>query len=197
MRKGEREQFDFLLTEIVANGLRDQDRLDGASNYVIWKAKISCLLDEHDLKAYVDSVVVEIADADPLKKYKVEIVQPKQLILDKVKDHVVCHIVGKWIAKEMWDALAKLYQGSSEQRKMYLEEKMRSTRMQKRDNIDLFLSKLQEVRDQLAVVGSAPQPIEMLRLALNSISKEWKAFLQSILGREKLSNWEGMWAALQ
>jgi len=49
----------------------------------------------------------------------------KRLILNKVRDHVVCHIVGKDIARQMWDALATLYQGSSEHRKMYLEETMR------------------------------------------------------------------------
>lgn len=36
-----------------------------------------------------------------------------------------------------------------------------------------------------------------MRLALNSISEEWQVFVQSILGREKLSDWEGMWDALQ
>lgn len=108
----------------------------------------------------------------------------KWLILDRVRDHVVCHIVGKEMAKEMWNALATLYQGSSEQRRMYLEEKMISTRMQKGECIDLFLPKLQEVRNQLAIVGSMPQPIEMVRLALNSVSEEWQEFVQSIMGRE-------------
>lgn len=46
--------------------------MDGASNYVIWKARISCLLDEHDLKTYVNNVVVIPADSDPLKKYEGE-----------------------------------------------------------------------------------------------------------------------------
>ena len=72
-------------------------------------------------------MVVEPADPYPLKKYKGEMVKAKQMILDRVKDHVVCHILGKGTAKEMWDALSTLYQGSSEQQKMYLEQKMRST----------------------------------------------------------------------
>ena len=55
----------------------------------------------------------------------------KRLILDGVRDHVVCHIAVKETAKEVWDALATLYQGSFEQQKMYLEEKLRSARMQK------------------------------------------------------------------
>lgn len=120
-----------------------------------------------------------------------------RLILDGVRDHVVCHIVGKGTVKEMWDALATLYQGSSEPRKMYLEEKMRSTRVQKGERIDSFLSKLQEVRDSLAIVGSAHLPTEMVRLALNSVSEEWQVFVQNILGKDRLSDWEGMWAALQ
>lgn len=68
--KKKREQFDFIFGEMASTGLRDQDQLDGASNYVIWKARISFLLDEHDLKACVNNVVVIPADADSLKKYK-------------------------------------------------------------------------------------------------------------------------------
>ena len=92
-------------------------------------------------------MVVEPTYANPLKKYKAEMAKAKQLILDGVKDHVVCHIASKGTAKDILDALATLYQGSSKQWKMYLEEKMRSTRMQKRERNNAFLSKLHEVRD--------------------------------------------------
>ena len=114
---------------MAANRLCDQDRLEGASNYVIWQARIKCLLYEHDLKAFIDGVIVVPVDADPLKSYKKDMAKAKCLILDGVRDHVVCHIAGKGTAKEMWDALEMLYQGSSEQWKMYLQEKARSMRM--------------------------------------------------------------------
>ena len=103
------------------SGLRDQDRLDGASNYAIRKARMTFLLDEHALKMYVDNVMAEPQDVDPLKKYKAEMAKAKRMILDGVKDHVVCHVASKGTTKEMWDALATLYQGSSKQQKMYLE----------------------------------------------------------------------------
>ena len=61
---------------------------------------------------------------------------------------------------------------------------MRSTRMQKGERIDMFLSKLQEVYDSFAVLGSTPQPTKMVRLALNSVLEEWKVFIQSILGKK-------------
>ena len=64
--------------------LRDQDRLEGASNYVIWKARMSFLLDEFGLKAYIDNVVAVPRDADPLKEYRKEMAWVKRLILDGV-----------------------------------------------------------------------------------------------------------------
>ena len=106
---------------MAASGLRDQGRLDGASNYVIWKARMSFLLDEHFLKAYVNSVVAEPRDPDQLKKYKGEMAKAKRMILHAVRDHVVCHIASRGTAKEMWDAFATLYQGSFKQWKTKLE----------------------------------------------------------------------------
>lgn len=150
--------------------------MEGPSNYVIWKARIS-FFNEHNLKTYVNSVVVVLVDPDPLKKYKAKMVKAKRLILDRVRDHVVCHIANKDTARQMWEALAMLYEGSSEQWKMYLEQKMRSTQMQKGECIDPFLTKLQEIRNSLVVVGSTPQPTKMVRLALNSVSEEWQVFV--------------------
>ena len=56
---------------------------------------------------------------------------------------------------------------------MFLQEKLRNIRMQKVEGIDPFLTRIQEIRDHLAAIGEAPQPIELVRLALNSVSEEW------------------------
>jgi len=37
----------------------------------------------------------------------------------------------------------------------------------------------------------------MVRTTLNAVSKEWEVFVQSILGRATLPNWEEMWVALR
>ena len=43
---------------MVVNGLRDQDKLDGASNFVILKARILTILDKHCIKVYALKTVV-------------------------------------------------------------------------------------------------------------------------------------------
>lgn len=181
-------RFSTFLADMATNGLRDQDTLDGASNYVIWKAKMPFLLDKHALKTYVDSMVVVTADADPLKKYRAEMAKAKRMILDGVKDHVVCHVASRGAAKEIWDALATLYQGSSEQQKMYLEKKLRSAQTQKGEHVDPFLMKLKETCDELSAAGYTPRDLELVRLALNFVSDEWQLFVQRILGRATLPN---------
>ena len=71
---------------------------------------MSCLLDEHFIKVYVDDVVVGPIDPDLLKKYKGEMAKTKIMILDGVKDHIVCHIAWRDTARDMWDTLSTLYQ---------------------------------------------------------------------------------------
>lgn len=168
------------------NELRDQDRLDRASNFVIWKARILAILDKHRIKDYALKVVGESIDADPLKKYEEAYAKAKCMILDVVKDHVVPHIAEKNTARKMWETLTTLYQGSSMQRKMLLENQLRQYQMQKGEEIDPFLLRLQGIRNQLTFVGSTPDPYFMVRTALNAISEEWETFVQSILGRATL-----------
>ena len=53
----------------------------------------------------------------------------KRMILNGVGDHIVPHISGKNISKEMWDVIEKLFQDPFENWKMFLKEKLRTTRM--------------------------------------------------------------------
>ena len=143
---------------MVVNGLRNQDRLDGASNFIIWKAKILAVLDKNHIKDYALRMVVVPVDVDPLKKYKEAQAKAKCMILDGVKDHVIPHIAKKDTAKEMWEALTTLYEGTFVQREMLLESQLRQFQMQKGEEIDPFILRLQGICDQLTSVGAIPDP---------------------------------------
>lgn len=61
--EGEENQFYFSV-EMAMNGLRDHERLDGASDFVIWNATILTILDKHRIKDHALKVVVVLVDAD-------------------------------------------------------------------------------------------------------------------------------------
>lgn len=69
------------------------------------------------------AIPVDPADND---KYEEAMARAKIIIVDGVKDHVVPHIVEKEMTNEMWEALKKLYQHTSVQRRMLLENQLRS-----------------------------------------------------------------------
>lgn len=80
-------------------------------------------------------------------RYEEAMATAKSIILDGLKDHIVPHIAEKNTTWEMWEALNKLYQHTSVERKMLLENQLLSYQMQKGEQISTFLGRLKEIRD--------------------------------------------------
>lgn len=86
---------------MAMNGLRDQVRMDKASNFVIWKARILSILNRHCIKAF--SFITMAIPVDPAENemYEDAMAKVKCIILDGVKDHVIQHIFEKETTKEV------------------------------------------------------------------------------------------------
>ena len=103
--------------------MRDQDRLDGASNFGVWKAIIYLLLEENCIKDFATIDIVVPIDATKIVAYKKDDSKARRIILDGVKDHIVPHIVELHTVKKMWDAILN----ATTNRKMILREKLKNT----------------------------------------------------------------------
>ena len=80
---------------MAPHGLRDQDRLDGVSNFAIWKERILSVLEEYGIRDHAENALVVPTDAALLAKFNENQARAKLLIMDGVKDHVVPHIAKK------------------------------------------------------------------------------------------------------
>jgi len=125
--------------------VRDQDRLNGVSNFAVWKARILSVLDRNHVKNFALNTIAVQVDLNNNDKYEEAMVRAKCIILDGVKDHVVPHIAEKETTVEMWEALKNLYQHTFVQRRMLLENETRSYQMKKGQSIDIFLGGLNEI----------------------------------------------------
>jgi hypothetical protein len=103
-----------------------EDRLDGASNFLSWKVKVTLLLDENDLWDIVKNVATHPTDLQESVAHNKRVVKAKQVILDAIKDHLIPHVSEKKTAKETFDALVSLYKSQNINRKMILRNKLRS-----------------------------------------------------------------------
>ena len=99
----------------MAPGLRIEDRLDGVGIFCPWKAKIVLILHENELWGIVENstttpvVIPAATDIAALTTFNKLDIKAKRIILDAIKDHVIPHLSEKKKAKEMREALMKLY----------------------------------------------------------------------------------------
>jgi hypothetical protein len=87
---------------MASTPLRVEDRLDGASNFLSWKARVTLALKEYDLWEVVDKVVAPLID---LEAHEKKGIKAERVILDSMKDHLIHHLSEKNMTKEMFDAL--------------------------------------------------------------------------------------------
>jgi hypothetical protein len=132
-------------------------------------------------------------DATLLDAYTKKNIKAKRIILDSIKDHVIPHVTGKSNSYEMWESLTKLYQSSNENRKMVLREKLKGIKMTKIENVVTYLTKITQVRDELGVIGEVIANNELVRTALNGVTKQWDVFVEGIVARENMPKWDHLW----
>ena len=150
-------------------GLRVEDRLDGAFNFSPLKERIRLILEVNDLLNFAKTTVTPPTNATLLAEHNEK--DARMLILDVVRDHIIPHLLGKKTAKEMWDALTKLYQSDNHYRKMVLRDQLRATKMSKTNTIATYLTRITQVRDELAAIGETVDDHELVRTALNGFYK--------------------------
>jgi hypothetical protein len=121
--------------------IRFEDQLDGISNYLPWKFRMSVVLKENKIWNYVNYVVVDpTTDPVALDLHEVKEAKAQRIILDGVKDHLIPHWAKKTTTKEMWDALKNLFEGKNENRKMALKAKLHDTKMGKEESVSSYLT---------------------------------------------------------
>jgi len=80
---------------MAATNLKFEDRLDGASNFLSWKARVTLLLKEYNLWEIVEKVVPPPTDATQLVAHEKEDIKAQRVIMDVVKDHLIPHMAEK------------------------------------------------------------------------------------------------------
>ena len=137
-------------------------------------------------------VVLASSDATTFSAFNKDI-KARRIILDAVKDHVIPHISSKTRAYHMWDAFPSLFQSSNENRKMVLREKLKSIKMANDEVVISYLTRISQVRDELAAVGEVVLGSELVQTTLNGVSKPWAVFVEAIVARENLPTWNRTW----
>jgi hypothetical protein len=64
----------------------------------------------------------------------------------------------------------------NENKEMALRKQLRGTKMAKGEGVIPYLTKITQIRDELATVGEKTEDIELVRIALGGFTKSWDVF---------------------
>jgi hypothetical protein len=121
-----------------------EDRLEGASNFTAWKARIFNILEESDLNEVVtrvmeepileesdlDEVVTRVMDEPTTNAgrgaYNKRLGKANRVIFDSIKDSMMPLIAYLRTTKECFDALANLYEKKAPTQKRTLKKQLRT-----------------------------------------------------------------------
>jgi len=76
----------------------------------------------------------------------------------------------------MWTIIIILYKGSSEARKLVMNEKLKRIKMSKLDSVVSCLNKFPKVREKLSNGGETVQEMELVNFVVLGFTKSWEAF---------------------
>ena len=74
-----------------------------------------------------------------------------------------------------------------------LREKLKSIRMNKGKIMVSYVARITQVRDELGAMGERVVDVELVRTALNGVTKPWSVFVESVVAREHMPMWDRLW----
>ena len=122
------------------------ERLEGIEKYHAWKYRIGLILEENDLAKFIKGVVPEPKEDEAKEKYKKDMIRAKRIIVDSIKDNLIPQVSSKDTAKEMFDALSRMYEGRNINRKMNLRAQLKSTKMNKGESIHEYFTRVSQFK---------------------------------------------------
>lgn len=127
------------------------NKLIGLTNFLAWKKRIDLALTEHEVMEYVLGEFIEP------RKYKTQQLEKdnkgelgaQRIILESIKDRLTPFVSNLKTSKAMYDKLVNLYSIITLGQKMYLRNKLYKIKESKNEDMDSFLMKIYQIRDQL------------------------------------------------
>ena len=110
--------------------IKPEDRLEGATNFNVWKARVLNIMEEYDLDSFVTSVEEPTTNAGRFA-FKKNQVKAMRIIFDLVKDNIMTVLTPLKTTKECFDTLANLYETKAPNQKRVLKKQLQLSRWRK------------------------------------------------------------------
>ena len=169
------------------------EKLQGDDNFWAWRYRISLVLEENELDSYISEEVL-VPEGDEAKElHKKKLVMEKKIISDSIKDHLIPQVSSLKTPKSMVDALTKLFEGKTINRKMTLRNQLKNVKIQNAETIQSYFTRVSQIKEQLEAVDEEVENAEIVMTTLSGLPRSWDSFIQGICARKKLVKFSRLW----
>jgi putative lipoic acid-binding regulatory protein len=185
--------------------MKSENKLDGASNFRVWKTRIDLILAKNKVLDIVKGKIVEarirrrkkkrrnFRTLQPMEKFKDNDINAMSIIVDTIKDHLIPYISHLDSSKKMYDALTNLFSVRNIGQVMSLKNELRDMKMNDDDSITSYFVRISQLRDQLQAIEEIISEKELVNIVLNGLPKTWDAFAASMNTRKEYPTFEELW----
>ena len=151
----------------MASADKSIEKLD-VDNYVTWRKKMKALLVSKDLWTPVteDAPVDKKADQKALA-----------LITLCLCDHNLSTLDEAETAKAAWDTLKKVYEASSNARKLQLKRELNTLKKDAAETVTAYVTRAKDLRNQLATTGYEVKDEEVVLSVLTGLPSEYETIV--------------------
>jgi len=119
---------------MAASYFKIEEKLNDASNFATWRARLDLILEENGVMKYVQGQVVEPpenANISAKSKYKKGEIKAKKIIIDPRQDRPITYVSKMKKSKEMYDKLIGMYEINNLSQIITLKSQLRDIKMNK------------------------------------------------------------------
>lgn len=153
MCSSEKQQIDRKMSN---SELDKVFRLKDEKDWVLWKFQVTILLKFHEAYSYATGEIKPpcvSAKEEEKTKFEKGDIKAQRAIMTTIDREPLMHIVNCKTAAEMWEKLKSVFEKKSETSVHFLQQRFFSYEKEPNDNIAMYISKLQEIVQQLADQG--------------------------------------------
>jgi len=175
-------------------GMKVEDHLDGATNFISWKSRVLLILEENDLLKLVNEKVPEPEAEEDKSHWRKSDARARRILVDSVRDHLVPQISQKKTTKKMFKTLKRLFEHYIINVTLPLRNQLSNMKMSKSEPIASYFMRIIELMDKLRSSGEPIDDKELIMTTLNGLPTSWESFIQTISDRTKLPKFDRLWA---
>lgn len=154
-------------------------KLEGARNWNIWKFQTTVQLRGHGWLDILEGKRVKPEGASEISAWEAKDAKVQTLLVTRMSEEAMLHIITCTTSAEMWRKLQSVYEQKTETSVHIIQQRFFQYKFEKGIDMSVFLSKIQEMQNQLKQMGEEISDKFVITKVLMSLPDEYKHFVSA------------------